>query len=206
MAQLKKNQMNQIWFTMVDKTDFATIESALTSNFTAVANLVAHGGSAAASLVTISKAVSVFRSGIYRLTIKAAECNRDYMALKITHASAADQLMIFQLVDNDDSDIMSNINIGNSRVLLNQSRVSDVYPMLSDLLSDFQSRVPNRVATDSQLSNLHSDLRSFLVVQSSVDSDVYSALTDARDALVTRRAAVGSTIAGGTSQIELDAG
>src|SRR3989304_6168117 len=139
MAQLKKNQMNQIWFTMVDKTDFATIESALTSNFTAVANLVAHGGSAAASLVTISKTVSVVRSGIYRLTIKAAECNRDYMALKITHASAADPLMIFQLVDNDHSDIRSALTLiesaasdaasaaaqANSRVLLVQSQLSD---------------------------------------------------------------------------------
>ena len=46
--------------------------------------------------------------------------------------------------------------------------VSDLYSLLSDHHSDFQSRVPKRVATDSQLSDLHSDLRSFLVVMSGV--------------------------------------
>ncbi len=77
----------------------------------------------------------------------------------------------------------------NSRVLLVQSRlsdfdsrlvsdVSDIRSMLSDMMSDFQSRVPKAVATNSQLSDLHSDLRSFLVVMSGIQSDVYSALSD----------------------------
>lgn len=65
-----------------------------------------------------------------------------------------------------------------SRVLVNKSAISDAYSMLSDFLSDFQSRVPKRVATDSQLSDLHSDLRSFLVVMSGVQSDLYSLASD----------------------------
>jgi hypothetical protein len=50
--------------------------------------------------------------------------------------------------------------------------------MLSDFYSDFQSRVPKAVATNSQLSDLHSDLRSYLVVMSGVQSDLTSALSD----------------------------
>lgn len=65
-----------------------------------------------------------------------------------------------------------------SRLLLVQSNVSDVQSMMSDFLSDFQSRVPKRVATDSQLSDLHSDLRSYMVAMSSLDSDIYSLLSD----------------------------
>jgi hypothetical protein len=49
-----------------------------------------------------------------------------------------------------------------SRVLVMKSTLSDAYSMLSDMQSDFQSRVPKRVATDSQLSDVLSDLRSFI--------------------------------------------
>ena len=65
-----------------------------------------------------------------------------------------------------------------SRLLLVQSRISDAQSMLSDFYSDFQSRVPKAVATNSQLSDLHSDLRSYLVVMSGVQSDLYSLLSD----------------------------
>ena len=65
------------------------------------------------------------------------------------------------------------------------SMVSDIYSLLSDLHSDFQSRVPKRVATDSQLSDMASDIKSAVAVgnsrallnQSSV-SDIYSLLSD----------------------------
>lgn len=65
-----------------------------------------------------------------------------------------------------------------SRVLVAQSGVSDIYSLLSDVQSDFQSRVPKRVATDSQLSDLHSDLKSHLAVSSGIQSDLYSLLSD----------------------------
>ena len=61
-----------------------------------------------------------------------------------------------------------------SRILLNQSRISDTYSLLSDLYSDFQSRVPKRVATDSQLSDVHSDLASKIGVITA--SDIASAV------------------------------
>jgi hypothetical protein len=58
------------------------------------------------------------------------------------------------------SDILSAAVQTNSRVLLNQSRISDVYSMLSDLQSDFQSRVPKLVANNSQVSGVLSDIQS----------------------------------------------
>lgn len=164
MAHLKKNQLAQVLFPMVDKTDFATIESAITqSNMSAAGNSrilygVKHGGSVAQVSKSISKTLKLVQSGIWRATIKAAEISDfDYVLLKFTHPSAAVQLLPFQVADFDDSDI---------------------YSLISDLQSDFQSRVPKRVATDSQLSDLHSDLRSFLTVMSGVLSDTYSLLSD----------------------------
>src|SRR3990167_7294511 len=163
MAELKKNQMNQIMFPMVDRTGFATLESALgtDSDFNSKATKtffgLNHGGSVAFTSGAISKLATTVRSGLYALTLKASECNYDMLTVRITHPSCADQLLLFQTVTNDDS---------------------DMYSMLSDLMSDFQSRVPKLVANNSQLSDLHSDLRSFLVVMSGIQSDILSAVSD----------------------------
>lgn len=114
-------------------------------------------------------------------------------SLRIAHLGASDLSDLRSAISagaagtltvSDISDIASAVwanTIGarvDSRILLNQSRISDTYSMVSDMLSDFQSRVPKRVATDSQLSDLASDLRSFLVVMSGVQSDMYSAVSD----------------------------
>src|SRR5574343_1092079 len=156
MAELKKNQLNQIMFVMVDATDFASIESALGAASVAVKFFgVNHGGSTAMTSGTVSKACSIVHSGIFRQTLKAAECNYDYVLYRITATGCADQVMAFQTVTNDDSGI---------------------YSLMSDFLSDFQSRVPKLVATNSQLSDLHSDLRSYLVGLSDQVSDCQSKL------------------------------
>jgi uncharacterized protein YeeX (DUF496 family) len=81
---------------------------------------------------------------------------------------------------SDISDIASAVwanTIGtrvDSRILVAQSFLSDIRSNVSDLQSDFQSRVPKAVATNSQLSDLHSDLRSYLGVMSDVLSDLQS--------------------------------
>lgn len=59
------------------------------------------------------------------------------------------------------------------------SRVLQIRNQVSDLQSDFQSRVPKAVATNSQLSDLHSDLRSYLVGISDIASNAYSAAVQA---------------------------
>lgn len=87
-------------------------------------------------------------------------------------ASAVDAILASRL-----SDILSAAVQANSRVLLNKSVISDVQSMLSDFLSDFQSRVPKRVATDSQLSDLASDIKSVALLNQSFLSDIDSALT-----------------------------
>src|SRR5574343_1806351 len=157
MAELKKNQLNQIMFVMVDATDFASIESALGAASVAGKFFgVNHGGSAAMTSGSISKACSVVHSGIFRQTLLATECNYDYVVYRFTATGCADQVMAFQTVTNDDSDI---------------------YSLMSDFLSDFQSRVPKLVATNSQLSVLASDLRSYLVSMSGMLSDTHSAAT-----------------------------
>ncbi len=75
---------------------------------------------------------------------------------------------------SDISDIASAVVAG----LPVTSQISDILSMLSDFFSDFQSRVPKRVATDSQLSDVASDLKSYLAGLSSTQSDIYSLLSD----------------------------
>lgn len=95
-----------------------------------------------------------------------------------------------QVLASDLSDILSAAQAGASRALLNQSRISDVYSLLSDA---------------------HSDLRSYLVGISGSLSDVYSLLSDAnsdlrsqiQETLIVRRA---TAQAGAAGTITLDAG
>ena len=170
MAQPKKGTLCQKLFACVDKTDFATVESGVTSNFTTTYKGVNHG-SAAASAGTVSKAISVVHSGIMRVTLKTTENNYDEMLVKIVHASCADQHLVWSNRTNDDTDVISRIsdlnsNItsqvsdlasvasdahsaaaqGNSRALVLQSRLSDVESAVDLLLgashlSDFASRI-----------------------------------------------------------------
>ncbi len=197
MAQPKKGALHQLFVVLVDSTDFASVKSAITesdfnSGVTKKFYGINTGGSAAATSGTISKTGSLVRSGVFRLTLKTTENNYDRMQVRVNKTGCAEQIIEWENVDNDDSDILSALTViqsmasdaasaavqANSRVLLNQSRISDVYSMLSDLQSDFQSRVPKRVATDSQLSDLASDLKSYLGVMSGVQSDLYSLLSD----------------------------
>jgi hypothetical protein len=207
VARAKKNQLLQFLTPFVDKTDFASVESGVTSGFTQRLWGTKHGVSTATVAKTPSKTLSVVRSGLFRVTLKSTEVSDfDQILWQGTHASCADQLWSFDLVDNDDSDMMSALTViqsaasdaasaaaqansrvlliqsrlsdldsrlvsdlsdvlsalavGNSRVLLNQSRISDIQSSLSDFYSDFQSRVPKAVATQSLLSDVHSDLKS----------------------------------------------
>lgn len=208
MAEPKKGALHQVMVPMVDATDFASIESGITaSDFNSGATVKFYGlntgGSAATTSGAVSKIASLVRSGVFRITLKTTENNYDLMMLRINKTGCAEQILTWSNVDNDDSDIMSQLLLiasaasdaasaavqGSSRILLVQSRlsdfdsrlvsdVSDIRSMLSDMMSDFQSRVPKLVATNSQLSDLHSDVRSFLVVMSGVQSDIYSALSD----------------------------
>jgi uncharacterized protein YeeX (DUF496 family) len=197
MAAPKKGALHQLFVPMVDSTDFVSIKSAVTaSQFNAGTRKfygMNTGTSAAMTSGAISKLASLVRSGVFRVTLKTTENNFDVMQARFAGVTGcAEQIMQWSCVDNDDSDIMSALTViqsmasdaasaaqqANSRVLLNQSRISDTYSMLSDLMSDFQSRVPKAVATNSQLSDLHSDLRSYLVVMSGVLSDVRSSVSD----------------------------
>lgn len=181
MAAPKKGAIHQLFVPMVDSTDFVSIKSTVTaSQFNAGTRKfygMNTGTSAAMTSGAISKLASLVRSGVFRVTLKTTENNFDVMQARFAGVTGcAEQIMQWSCVDNDDSDIMSALTViqsmasdaasaaiqANSRVLLNQSRISDAYSMLSDFLSDFQSRVPKRVATDSQLSDVSSDLRSLL--------------------------------------------
>jgi uncharacterized protein YeeX (DUF496 family) len=187
---------------MVDSVDFVSIESGLTaSQFNAGTRKfygMNTGGSAATTSGAISKVASLVRSGVFRVTLKGTENNYDAMVIRIAGATGcAEQVIAWSNVDNDDSDIMSALTViqsmasdaasaaqqVNSRVLVAQSFLSDIRSHVSDLQSDFQSRVPKAVATNSQLSDLHSDLKSYLGVMSGIQSDLYSQVSDFRSDL-----------------------
>jgi len=188
MPDIKQNQIAQFTLLAVDKTDFATVESGVTSNFTQRLWGLRHGDSAAATAKTPSKTPSVVRSGVLRITLKANEVSTfDRIHYQLTHASCADQNIVFNVVVSDDSDIASALTViqsmasdaasaaqqANSRVLLNQSRISDIYSLLSDA---------------------HSDLRSYLIGVSATLSDVYSLLSDTNSDLASKIGGITATV------------
>lgn len=210
MAKPKKGQLAQFLIPMVDATDFASVESGITeSDFNSGATRKFygwnHGVSTATTSGSISKTASLVRSGVFRLTLKGSENNYDNMMVRVNKTGTAEQILTWENVDNDDSDIMSALTViqsmasdaasaaqqGNSRTLLNQSRISDIasflvvmsgiqsdlYSLVSDLNSNLFSRIPGEPASRSQLSDIGSDLRSYLTGMSGMLSDTHSAAT-----------------------------
>ena len=143
MATIKKNQLANIVFPMVDGTDFASIESGLTasdfeSKITKKYFGVNHGNSTAFTSGTISKTITLVRSGIFQQTLKAAETNFDYVmyAFLPSNTSLAQQMLVFQTVDYDDSDIFSQLSDIGSNLL---SYLTGMSGMLSDVQSALDS-------------------------------------------------------------------
>lgn len=189
MANIKKGQLANIIFPMVDGTDFASIESGITAsdfNSAATRQYVGydHGASAAAAFSDLSKATNLVRSGIFHHVLNETETNFDVIMVRFTHPSCADQLLVYYTDTYDDSDIMSRLSdIGSdllsyltglsgmisdvdSQLLLNASMISDVqsaldsqYLVLLSNISDIDSQL-NLVATSDYLSQVYSDLAS----------------------------------------------
>jgi uncharacterized protein YeeX (DUF496 family) len=124
--------------------------------------------------------------GAVSVTLTASDISdiASAVAAAVTTVTASDISDIASRVDavlaSRLSDILSAAQQANSRVLTVVSQTSDIYSLLSDVQSDFQSRVPKRVATDSQLSALASDVISALAagvpVSASDMSDLRSAI------------------------------
>ena len=122
MANIKKGAIANLVFPMVDKTDFASIESGITaSDFNSAATKkffgVNHATGSAFISGTISKATTLVRSGIFQQELKTTETNYDYMLYQFLHASCADQLLVFQTVTYDDSDMYSYMSDVGSNLL-----------------------------------------------------------------------------------------
>lgn len=157
MARPKKGALHQVLVPMVDSTDFASIESGLTaSQFNAATKKFYGwntGASTAATSGTVSKAGSLVRSGIFRQCLKTTENNFDVMQLHVIGATGC----AHQIIEwtNDDN----------------------VYSLLSDLNSNFLSRVPKETAARSQVSDIGSDLRSYMTGLSNQISGVEAFIT-----------------------------
>ena len=181
---------NHLTWVMVDATDFATPESALSAamkikiygklkSATGV-NFVSSG---TGSLTNDIQHVGASALGIYTIALAKADLSDasaawyDQYVISLSSTGAAYQTLVV------DGGIMESYLSGATSDTLSAAvalsdAVSNVYSLLSDHHSDFQSRVPKAVATNSQLSDLASDLRSYLVVMSGVQSDLYSLLSD----------------------------
>lgn len=167
---------NHLTWVMVDATDFATPESALSAatkikiygkrKGQAGANFVSSG---TGSLTNDIQHVGASALGIYTIALAKADLSDasaawyDQYIISLSATGAAYQTLVV-----DGGVWISDLS----------AVASDIRSNVSDLQSDFQSRVPKAVATNSQLSDLHSDLRSFLVVMSGIQSDLYSAVSD----------------------------
>ena len=196
MQRILQNQINMLEFPMVDATDFATPESALSAamSIKIYGTLIGNSGvffvtSGTGSLAASNRDVVHIGAsvlGLYAVPLGNAQLSDasnvfyDHYIVAISATGAARQTLILSGVRASLSDILS--TMGSQFAYLSGAH-SDLYSMLSDHHSDFQSRVPKLVATSSQLSDLQSDLRSYLVVMSGIQSDIYSGIVALSDAV-----------------------
>lgn len=207
-----KNALNQVQFTVVDGTDGLSIESGITKSALSAAGTfrliqTANQVSTAASVVTPSKAVSLVRSGVFKQTLRADECNFDNLMLSIEHASIAHQLIPisldttesqFLVVSNylsNASNYLSNISAlaGNidSQLLLTASAVNSQFAVTSNYLSNASNYLSNAsnylsnisAVLSDQTSNLQSILDSQFVYFSNVLSSIQSDMKSEFDAV-----------------------
>jgi uncharacterized protein YeeX (DUF496 family) len=181
---------NHLVWMMVDATDFATPESAMSAATTikiygklksaAGVNFVSSG---TGSLTNDIQHVGASVLGIYTIALAKADLSDasaawyDTYVISLSATGAAFQTVVADggILQSYLSDVASYLsNMGSNLSVI----VSDIGSNVSDLKSDFQSRVPKAVATNSQLSDLHSDIRSFLAVMSGIQSDILSSVSD----------------------------
>lgn len=208
--------MAQIFCLLVDGTDFATVESAITeSDFNSGATRkfygINHGVSDAFTSGTISKTGRLVRSGVIQLTLKGTENNYDVMQVRVTKNGIADQVIEWVNEDYDESDIYSAVLLtqsmasdahsaatqANSRVLLVQSRLSDLDSRLVSDISDVLSQltVVQSMASDAHSAAAQGSSRTLLVQSRLSDldsrlvsdvSDIYSLLSDLNSNILSR--------------------
>lgn len=205
MARPKKGQLMQFMAPVRSSSDGSLITTMTASDFNSGAVCkwfgTNHGTSTAFTSGTMSKVATLVSSGLLQFTINATENNYDEMVFRARKTSMKPMFVAWNNTDYDDSDIMSRLSdIGSdlrsymvalsaelsnveSQVDLiptvnNSDAISDIFALLSDLDSNFQSRVPKRVATDSQLSDVASDIKSAVTVAQSMVSDIQSFLSD----------------------------
>ena len=179
MAFYQGRTNNHATWVMVNSADFATPVSNLSGTTkikiygkTQGATGVNFVSSGTGSLTNDIQHVGASATGIYTIALAKADLSDasaawyDQYVISLSATGAAYQTLVVE-------GVLTNASLSSL-----SSITSDLYSLLSDHHSDFQSRVPKRVATDSQLSDLHSDLRSFLVIMSGVVSDTYSLLSD----------------------------
>ena len=185
MSAIKRGQDNQILFTLYTKSTGVQYSAATASQVSSARTLygVVHGGATAAVSKSISRAPSLVRSGLFRLSIKSAEVSNFDEVL--VHIEGNTSLILpfnglFPVETVDDSDIYSALTLiqsmasdaasaaaqANSRVLLTQSIASDTYSAVI---------LTQSLASDAASAAAQANSRA-LVIQSMV-SDVDSALT-----------------------------
>ena len=186
MSAIKRGQDNQILFTIYAPSTQKQFSGVTASQISSARTLygVVHGGNTAAVSKSISRAPSLVRSGIFRLSIKSAEVsNFDEVIVHIegnNSATIAPYNALFSVQTVDDSDIYSALTViqsaasdaasaaaqANSRILLTQSIASDTYSAVI---------LTQSMASDAASAAAQANSRA-LVIQSMV-SDVDSALT-----------------------------
>jgi hypothetical protein len=195
---------NHLTWVMVDATDFATPESALSAatkikiygklrSATGV-NFVSSG---TGSLTNDIQHVGASATGIYTIALAKADLSDasaawyDQYVINLSATGAAYQTLI---VDGgiDNSEVLSQLLLtlsaasdaasaaaqGNSRVLLVQSRLSDLNSVFTSDISDLKSML---TALSDAISDMHSDVRS-LVTTTGVALDA-STMSDLRSAI-----------------------
>jgi len=141
----RKNAGNQILFILTKTGDNSHAKGATVSQITAAGPsylLVNNGSAAVATKGTISRAASLVKSGVFRQSLKAAECNGDQGMYMFTATSCTLQFIpvVFDkyptsMVYSQAAKAASQAVKAYSRALLTASLASDTWSLVSDVHS-----------------------------------------------------------------------
>ena len=110
----KKNMAYYLGVPMIDSATPANFKTGLTVADTAYRRDGEGGWTALDITDTFAEVGS---TGIYFITLSAAELNHDQVLIKLSSANAADSMVLFRMYDNDIDDIAGDVDNTNDNVL-----------------------------------------------------------------------------------------
>lgn len=127
---LKKNEVTELAFPMIDDSTPADFKDGLSVADTAYRK---DGAGAWTAMAITDTATEIGSTGMYQISLTAAEMNHDYIIIKLTAASAADQMLVIKTYTKDIDD---NVGLGTDAIAAAVLSSAAVTKITNDIMAE----------------------------------------------------------------------